>query len=113
MIAIPGASREPVPWRRLTVPVLILLFGVGAHTAEGTSLLDMLPNSITGLLLSATTLDWVSGLSVLFVSAQQLRRVQAARRSQPSPSVVKIRGHVGDPADADRPHGHRAGRSPT
>jgi uncharacterized protein len=30
----------------LTVPVLILLFGVGAHAAEGTSLLVMLPNSI-------------------------------------------------------------------
>src|SRR5579875_1357727 len=29
----------------LTVPVLIPLFGVGAHTAEGTSLLVMLPNS--------------------------------------------------------------------
>ena len=31
----------------LTVPVLILLFGLGAHTAEGTSLLVMLPNSVT------------------------------------------------------------------
>lgn len=31
----------------LTVPVLILLFGLGAHTAEGTSLMVMLPNSIT------------------------------------------------------------------
>jgi uncharacterized protein len=31
----------------LTVPVLILLFGVGSHTAEGTSLLVMLPNSVT------------------------------------------------------------------
>jgi uncharacterized protein len=30
----------------LTVPILILLFGVGSHTAEGTSLLVMLPNSI-------------------------------------------------------------------
>lgn len=30
----------------LTVPVLILIFGVGPHTAEGTSLLVMLPNSI-------------------------------------------------------------------
>lgn len=30
----------------LTVPVLILLFGVGAHTAAGTSLMVMLPNSI-------------------------------------------------------------------
>lgn len=30
----------------VTVPVLILLFGVGAHTAEGTSLLVMLPNSV-------------------------------------------------------------------
>jgi uncharacterized protein len=30
----------------LTVPVLILLFGVGTHTAEGTSLLVMLPNSV-------------------------------------------------------------------
>ena len=30
----------------LTVPVLILLFGVAPHTAEGTSLLVMLPNSV-------------------------------------------------------------------
>lgn len=99
----------------LTVPILILLFGVSAHTAEGTSLLVMLPNSIAasiqhlrqrtaspqlgaalacgavpgavggaslGLVLSATTLDWVFGLFVLFVSAQQLRRIQTARRSQ-------------------------------
>lgn len=91
MIAIPGASREPVPWRCLTVPVLILLVGVGAHTAEGTSLLVMRPNSITGFLLSAAALDWVFGLFVLFVlfvSAQQLRRVQAARRSQQSPSLA-------------------------
>jgi uncharacterized protein len=97
----------------LTVPVLIVLFGVGAHTAEGTSLLVMLPNSITasvqhlrqrtasaplgaalacgaapgalagaslGLVLSATTLDWVFALFVLFVAAQQIRRLQTARR---------------------------------
>jgi uncharacterized membrane protein YfcA len=31
----------------LVVPVLILLFGVGAHSAEGTWPLVMLPNSIT------------------------------------------------------------------
>jgi uncharacterized membrane protein YfcA len=99
----------------LTVPILILLFGVNAHTAEGTSLLVMLPNSIAasiqhlrqrtaspqlgaalacgavpgavggaslGLLLSATTLDWVFGLFVLFISAQQLRRIQTVRRSE-------------------------------
>jgi uncharacterized protein len=98
----------------LTVPVLILLFGVGAHTAEGTSLLVMLPNSVAasiqhlrqrtasaplgaalacgaapgavagaslGLVLSGITLDWVFGLFVLFVAAQQLRRIQTARRA--------------------------------
>jgi uncharacterized membrane protein YfcA len=32
----------------LTVPVLVLLFGATLHTAEGTSLLVMLPNSLTG-----------------------------------------------------------------
>lgn len=102
----------------LTVPILILLFGVNAHTAEGTSLLVMLPNSVAasiqhlrqrtaspqlgaalargavpgavggaslGLVLSATTLDWVFGLFVLFISAQQLRRIQTARRS-PAPA---------------------------
>jgi uncharacterized membrane protein YfcA len=102
----------------LTVPVLILLFGVAAHTAEGTSLLVMLPNSIVasiqhlrqrtasprlggtlafgaapgaiagaslGLALSATTLDWVFGLFVLFIAAQQLHRIRTARHSeQPS-----------------------------
>jgi uncharacterized protein len=102
----------------LTVPVLILLFGVSAHTAEGTSLLVMLPNSIVasiqhlrqhtasprlgaalacgaapgavagaslGLVLSATTLDWVFGLFVLFIAGQQVRRIQTARRDeQPS-----------------------------
>jgi uncharacterized protein len=99
----------------LTVPILILLFGVGAHTAEGTSLLVMLPNSIAasvqhlrqhtasaplgtalscgavpgavlgasvGLVLNGTVLDWVFGLFVLFVAAQQLRRIQTARRVQ-------------------------------
>ncbi|HEY3868469.1 MAG TPA: sulfite exporter TauE/SafE family protein [Actinocrinis sp.] len=93
----------------LTVPVLILLFGVGAHTAEGTSLLVMLPNSVTAsvqhlrqhtasprlgaalacgaapgavagaslaLVLSATALDWVFGLFLLFIAAQQLRRLR-------------------------------------
>jgi uncharacterized protein len=30
----------------LTVPILILLFGLAPHTAEGTSLLVMLPNSV-------------------------------------------------------------------
>lgn len=101
----------------LTVPVLILLFGVGAHTAEGTSLLVMLPNSIAasiqhlrqhtasprlgaalacgaapgaaagasiGLVLSATTLDWVFGLFVLFIAGQQFRRIHTTRRSQRS-----------------------------
>lgn len=99
----------------LTVPVLILLFGLGAHTAEGTSLLVMLPNSVAasvqhlrqrtaspqlgavlacgaalgavagaslGLVLSATTLDWVFGLFVLFIAAQQIRRIRALRRPQ-------------------------------
>jgi uncharacterized protein len=102
----------------LTVPVLILLFGVGAHTAEGTSMLVMLPNSVVAsvqhlrqhtaspalgaalacgaapgavlgasvaLVLSGTVLDWVFGLFVLFIAAQQARRVQAIRRSR-SPS---------------------------
>lgn len=32
----------------LTVPILTLLFGTGAHTAEGTSLAVMLPNSLFG-----------------------------------------------------------------
>lgn len=32
----------------LTVPILVLLFGVGLHTAEGTSLLVMLPNALAG-----------------------------------------------------------------
>jgi uncharacterized membrane protein YfcA len=101
----------------LTVPVLILLFGVGAHTAEGTSLLVMLPNSVTasvqhlrqhtasaplgaalaagaapgavagasiGLVLSATTLDWVFGLFVLFVAGQQVRRIHTTRQAQRS-----------------------------
>jgi uncharacterized protein len=99
----------------LTVPILILLFGVSAHTAEGTSLLVMLPNSIVasvqhlrlrtasprlggalacgavpgavggaslGLVLSATTLDWVFGVFVLFIAVQQLRRIQAVRRTE-------------------------------
>lgn len=97
----------------LTVPVLILLFGVGAHTAEGTSLLVILPNSVAasiqhlrqhtasprlgavlacgaapgavvgaavGLVLAAT-LDWVFGLFVLFIAAQQLRRIRTAKRT--------------------------------
>jgi uncharacterized protein len=101
----------------LTVPVLILLFGVSGHTAEGTSLLVMLPNSVVasiqhlrqrtasaalgtalacgaapgavlgasvGLVLSGTVLDWVFGLFVLFVAAQQVRRIQAVRRSRES-----------------------------
>jgi uncharacterized protein len=34
----------------LTVPAMVVLFGVGLHTAEGTSLLAMLPNAITGAL---------------------------------------------------------------
>jgi uncharacterized protein len=94
----------------LTVPVVILLFGLDAHAAEGTSLLVMLPNSIAasvqhlrqgtanpdlavslslgavpgavagaliGLVLPATALDWVFGLFVLFIAAQQFRRVSA------------------------------------
>jgi len=32
----------------LAVPALVFLFGLGLHAAEGTSLLVMLPNSITG-----------------------------------------------------------------
>lgn len=32
----------------LTVPALVLLFGVGLHAAEGTSLLVMLPNAVAG-----------------------------------------------------------------
>jgi uncharacterized protein len=101
----------------LTVPMLILLFGVSGHTAEGTSLLVMLPNSVVasvqhlrqrtaslplgaalargaapgavlgatvGLLLSGTVLDWVFGLFVLFVAAQQVRRIQTIRRSRES-----------------------------
>jgi uncharacterized protein len=98
----------------LAVPVLIMLFGVGAHTAEGTSLLVMLPNSVAasvqhlrqhtasprlgsalacgavpgavagasvGIVLPAATLDWVFGLFVLFVAAQQTCRVWITRRS--------------------------------
>jgi uncharacterized membrane protein YfcA len=34
----------------LTVPVMVMFFGAGLHTAEGTSLLAMLPNAITGAL---------------------------------------------------------------
>ncbi|GAA4836835.1 sulfite exporter TauE/SafE family protein [Saccharopolyspora rosea] len=34
----------------LAVPVLALLFGTGLHVAEGTSLLVMLPNSVSGAL---------------------------------------------------------------
>ena len=33
----------------LTVPMLALLFGTGLHTAEGTSLVVMLPNSVFGV----------------------------------------------------------------
>lgn len=99
----------------LTVPVLILLFGVSGHTAEGTSLLVMLPNSVVasvqhlrqrtasaalgaalasgaapgavlgasaGLMLSGTVLDWVFGLFVLFVAAQQVSRIRTIRRSR-------------------------------
>ena len=99
----------------LTVPVLILLFGVSAHAAEGTSLLVMLPNSVAasvwhlrqrtasarlgavlacgaapgavlgasiGLVLAGTALDWVFGLFVVFIAAQQASRVRAARRAR-------------------------------
>ena len=92
----------------LIVPVLVLLFGLGAHAAEGTSLVVMLPNSVSasaahlrqrtaslrlgailacgavpgavigasaGLALPGTTLDWVFGLFVLFVAAQQSGRL--------------------------------------
>jgi uncharacterized protein len=107
----------------LTVPVLILLFGVAAHTAEGTSLMVMLPNSVTasvqhlrqrtaspqlgaalaygaapgavlgasvGLLLSSTTLDWVFGLFILFIAAQQVRRMLARAANSPAEHLADV-----------------------